>query len=207
MIVIMHLAKDHRPPHRPICRAFLTSNKMLSHKVTTVIERATCEKCLALLDVFKPKSSAGFSFVEVMIAMGLMLIVALGMVTMINNQNKALTHFRLRNEMMNLMVTATVAGNACKSVRVSGGSPPLTTCGAAGTPATIQILYADSTRVDANSGYLLQGVCNAGFYTLQIKSALATKVDPFNNQPLGVDFFAPAVLRFASQAFLIGGCP
>lgn len=147
----------------------------------------------------------GFTLLEVVIAMGITLFLALAALSMIATQNKALTHFKIRAEMLTLMVAATVSGNACTSVTVSGGTPPLGVCGSPNTPQTINVLYADSTRVDAGSDYLLQGACKAGYYALQVKAALATKIDPFNNQAIGAAYFEPAKIRFASQAWI--GCP
>ncbi len=149
----------------------------------------------------------GFTLLEIVVAMGVSLIMALGVLTMITNQNHALTHFRLRSEMVSLMLSATVSGSGCKSVQTAGGITPLAPCGTAGTPAQIDVLFADGTRVDAGSGYLLRATCQAGYYAMEIKSAVPTKIDPFNQQQIGAAYFAPAILRFAEKAFLAAGCP
>ncbi len=147
----------------------------------------------------------GFTLLEVVVALGISLFMALAVLSMIAQQNKALAHFKIRSEMLTLMVSATVSGSACKSATVSGGIAPLGTCGSANTPQTINVLFADGTRIDANSGYLLQGDCNPGFYALQVKAGLLTKVDPFTGQAIGAAFFEPAKIRFGEKAWI--GCP
>jgi prepilin-type N-terminal cleavage/methylation domain-containing protein len=154
------------------------------------------------------KTEAGFTLLEVMVAISLSVIVMLAVTTGIMQQSKALTHFQLRAEMLNLLVTASVQGSACKSVMAAGGVAPMAPCGSPGVPATIDVLDAGGGRVDTGSPYLLRAVCPLGmsYYTLELKHRNAAKVDPFNSQPIGAAFFATAVLRFAAQAFT-GPCP
>ncbi len=148
----------------------------------------------------------GFSLVEVIVALGITCIMALAIMQLVIQQNNALTHFRIRSEMLNLMVTATVSGSPCKSIKTSGGTPPLGVCGSPNTPQTISILYADGVPVATNSGYLLQGDCHQGYYQLLVKSSLVTKVDPFNNEAIGVSWVKPADIRFGSSGWM-GACP
>lgn len=159
-----------------------------------------------VLDFIELKQS-GFALLEVMFALVISTIVMLATVTATNNMRRATNSNTILSEMVNMLVAGYVAGDPCKSVSVSGGIPPLGACGSPNTPQTIQVLYKDGTPVHLNSKYLLQADCNAGFYVLQIKSALATKVDPLTSKALGVTYMMPASMRFAEKAWLVGGCP
>lgn len=149
----------------------------------------------------------GFALLEVLFALALTLFVMMILVTMMTTQRKSLDHYKVYSEMQSLMMSAHISADPCKSVRVSGGIPPLAACGTANTPATINVLYSDGTPVETNSTYLLQATCNSLFYSLQIKSANASKVDAFTGKMLGLSWMAPLTVRFAEQAWLVGGCP
>lgn len=195
-IAVMAAAYDLIPP---------VPKDMKRH--TLAYRRRLAERLNEWADAVLGPKDSGFALLEVMFAVAMLGIVAMISVTIMANNEKELKHYALRSEMKDLMESADDVGDPCKSVSVGGGVPPLGACGSPNTPQTIPVLYSDGTPVHMNSAYLLQAVCNPGFYTLQIKASLATKVDPFNRQAIGAAFFAPVVRRFAEKAWLVGGCP